>query len=151
MTLDYALEDWRDKRRFPARKAREALLVLDPRCAECGIDLVELEERKRVALEACERARWFAILKGHRGPWEVEHLHKQSPRNLVHAALLAMGFKKPKGSLVEVDHIRPLWAGGVDSIENMEARCQPCHAKISRHQSKVRAAAKRRAKRRGIA
>jgi rubrerythrin len=48
-------------------------------------------------------------------------------------------------SAFQVDHVVPLWRGGVDSVDNAEALCATCHAQktqreeIERHESRRRA------------
>ena len=35
----------------------------------------------------------------------------------------------------EIDHVKPLWAGGADAAENMWALCPNCHAKKTQQES----------------
>jgi transposase-like protein len=150
MTFDYAPKDERAKRRISGKKARELLLAQNPHCAECGLDLVAMEERRRRALKACEDAFNEATDRGVH-PWTIERLLAVSRHNPVKIALKAMGFRKPHNHAAEVDHSRPLSFGGVDALSGMRALCQPCHAEVTRQQAPKLASARRRAKRRGLA
>lgn len=51
---------------------------------------------------------------------------------------------------LEVDHRRPLWAGGADTPGNCQVLCRTCHQGKSRGEARVRAVKKRWAKRTGL-
>ena len=40
----------------------------------------------------------------------------------------------------EVDHITPLWAGGLDDESNYQSLCRECHAAKTEAEAKIRAA-----------
>lgn len=44
---------------------------------------------------------------------------------------------------IDVDHIRPLWNGGSNANDNLEALCVDCHKQKTSAEAKVRAKAKR--------
>jgi 5-methylcytosine-specific restriction endonuclease McrA len=41
---------------------------------------------------------------------------------------------KEVSSHLEVDHIRPLWDGGTDELENLQVLCYECHKEKSREE-----------------
>jgi 5-methylcytosine-specific restriction endonuclease McrA len=49
-------------------------------------------------------------------------------------------------SAFQVDHVVPLWRGGVDCVDNAEALCATCHAQKTQREEIERHEARRRAK-----
>lgn len=85
-------------------------------CAECGRDCLRLQ---------CEA--WDHL------PGDGGGIERWA------ADLLAAGFD-PAGPFWEADHVEPLWAGGIDSLENVQTLCQPCHAEKTAREARVREA-----------
>ena len=49
-----------------------------------------------------------------------------------------------------IDHTIPLWAGGVDSVENATSLCGSCHARKTQREAIERAERKRRLRERSL-
>ena len=55
------------------------------------------------------------------------------------------------GIAEEADHIRPLFQGGADTLENLQGLCKSCHASKTAKERKIWAARPRKKRRKGIA
>lgn len=106
--------------RSAGRLRRERLLAHNPRCWECGLDLVEMNLRRLRLYQA------YGVTA------RRLNLHNPLPADLLHPVTQAvrnMGFDhcRPHEPLAAVDHRIPLWAGGSDEDDNCQILCQPCH------------------------
>ena len=138
-----------DSRASRSRKADlSTLLARDPCCYLCGLDLVAMERRRARAKAAVRGAVDFLIEEGHGAPhkWLEIRDGRMEPGHPVFDALYAMGFY-PNSPLGEVDHLKPLWAAGLDIPTNRAVACVPCHQAKTRREAKTRARMKRSARR----
>ncbi len=124
--------------------ARAKLLAQDPCCRDCRVDLVALAARADRMIEAMVTVAWGRAEARGRIPFALSTwAHRGSRHHPVRLALEAMGFRKADAALAEVDHVRPLWAGGQHEWRNLTLLCQPCHRTKTKREAALRARAKK--------
>ena len=141
VSLKYVPDELRDRRAKRRSGVIVELMIEDPHCRECGLDLASLGVRRHLLSQACfDAARWAQGLGFAK---EVCQRVFSAPA----LALIDMGFVKPRGSLAELDHVKPLWRGGLDHRSNLQVLCQPCHRRKTKREAKLRKWSKRAYKR----
>lgn len=133
--MKYVVLEGRARRAADAAALRAEILARDGRCGACELNLILLGKRiarARVAYSlACLRLGRVPLL-------ERDRLHP------VHQALLSLGFYHDT-PLAVLDHKVPLWAGGDDSLGNLQVLCQPCHREKTQEEAGQRKRLKKRA------
>ncbi len=110
------------------------LIENDPCCAECGTDLKWLSD-------------WFdGVCQPVASDASQEDIEKQQAKRKAAQKMLAEHDFDWTASLAEVDHIKPIWAGGEDTEDNTQLLCQPCHKEKTKVESAQRSRAKRAAR-----
>lgn len=101
-------------------------------CAACGTDFEEMERT---------RAGWRRSMAwaSHRTQYAGRFFRCRTP---FWRLLESAGFN-PDSCLVEADHIKPLWAGGVHQVRNLQILCQPCHKRKTKREARMRADARK--------
>ena len=104
------------------------------KCVEARFSYTPGAQRTRVwdrELGVCQGCGRFVPRRTARRPGEIERLPWVRPHDTTHYRRWA------------VDHIVPLWAGGVNEDENLQLLCVPCHKVKTAREATQRAAARR--------